>query len=92
MKESSRPKTAFISHCGLYQFHVLPFGLCNAPATFQWLMNTVLIGLIYESCTVYLDNIVVTSPTFEQHLIDLEEVLARLKSSGLLIKLEKCQF
>lgn len=92
MKKSSRPKTAFIFHSELYQFHVLPFGMCNAPATFQRLMNTVLMGLIYKSCTVYLDNIVVTSPMFEQHLIDLEEVVARLKSSGLSIKLEKCQF
>lgn len=45
-------------------------------------MTTVLVGLIYKSCTVYLDDIVFTLPTFEQHLIDLEEVLARLKSVG----------
>ncbi|XP_058603950.1 retrovirus-related Pol polyprotein from transposon 297 [Onychostoma macrolepis] len=92
MEESSRPKTAFVSHRGLYQFRVLPFGLCNAPATFQRLMNTVLAGLIYKSCTVYLDDIVVASPTFQQHLRDLEEVLARLRSAGLSIKLDKCQF
>lgn len=72
--EDSRPKTAFISHCGLFQFRVLPFGLCNAPATFQRLMNNVLAGLIYKTCAVYLDDIVVASPTFEQHLTDLEEV------------------
>lgn len=92
MEESSRPKTAFVSHRGLYQFRVLPFGLCNAPVTFQRLMNTVLAGLIYKSCAVYLDNIVVASRTFEQHLRDLEEVLARLRSAGLSIKLDKCQF
>ena len=90
--EESRPKTAFISHVGLFQFRVLPFGLCNAPATFQRLMNTALAGLIYKTCAVYLDDIVVASPTFEQHLKDLEEVLKRLKTAGLSLKLKKCQF
>ena len=90
--EESRPKTAFITHCGLFQFKVLPFGLCNAPATFQRLMNSVLSGLIYKSCAVYLDDIVVASPTLEQHLSDLDEVFARLRSAGLTLKLSKCQF
>lgn len=90
--ESSRPKTAFVSHCGLFQFRVLPFGLCNAPATFQRLMNTVLAGLVYKTCAIYLDDIVVASPTFQQHLTDLSEVLSRLESAGLSIKLSKCQF
>ncbi len=88
----SRPKTAFVSHRGLYQFHVLPFGLCNDPATIQRLMNTVLAGFIYKLCAVSLNDILVTSPTFEQHLRDLEEVLARLRTAGLSIKLDKCQF
>ena len=60
--EDSSPKTALISHCGLFQFRVLPFGLCNAPATFQRLMNNVLAGLIYKTCAVYLDDNVVASP------------------------------
>ncbi len=90
--ENSKPMTAFISHCVLFQFRVLPFGLCNAPTTFQRLMNSVLAGLIYKSCAVYLDDIVVASPTFEQHLIDMREVLTRLESAGLSFKLEKCQF
>ncbi len=90
--EESRQKTDFVTYCGLFQFRVLPFGLCNAPATFQRLMNSVLAGLIYKSCAVYLDDIVVASPTFEQHLADLEEVLARLRSADLSLKLSKCQF
>ncbi|KAF7640705.1 hypothetical protein LDENG_00021390, partial [Lucifuga dentata] len=90
--EGSKEKTAFLSHCGLFQFRVLPFGLCNAPATFQRLMNTVLAGLTYKSCAVYLDDIVVASPTFEQHLSDFQEVLSRLKNAGLSLKLSKCQF
>lgn len=55
-------------------------------------MNTVLAGLIDKTCAVYLDDIVVASPTFEQHLKDLKEVLERLKSAGLSLKLKKCQF
>uniref|UniRef100_A0A3B3D9F3 ribonuclease H n=1 Tax=Oryzias melastigma TaxID=30732 RepID=A0A3B3D9F3_ORYME len=55
-------------------------------------MNNVLAGLIYKSCAVYLDDIVVASPTFEQHLFDLKDVLDRLKSAGLTLKLSKCQF
>ncbi len=50
--EESRPKTAFISHCGLFQFCVLPFDLCNAPAMFQRLMSTVLASLVYKTCAV----------------------------------------
>lgn len=92
MEGSSRTKNAFVSHRELYQFRVLPFGLCNTPATFQRLMNMVLAGLIYKSCTVYLDDIVVAPPTFEQHQREFKEVLARLRSAGLSIKLDKCQF
>uniref|UniRef100_A0A3B3T249 Gypsy retrotransposon integrase-like protein 1 n=1 Tax=Paramormyrops kingsleyae TaxID=1676925 RepID=A0A3B3T249_9TELE len=55
-------------------------------------MNSVLAGLIYKSCAVYLDDIVVASPTFEQHLQDLKDVFLRLRSAGLTIKLAKCQF
>uniref|UniRef100_A0A3Q1C3U8 Gypsy retrotransposon integrase-like protein 1 n=1 Tax=Amphiprion ocellaris TaxID=80972 RepID=A0A3Q1C3U8_AMPOC len=55
-------------------------------------MNSVLAGLIYKTCAVYLDDIVVASPTFEQHLVDLEEVLERLQTAGLSLKLKKCQF
>ncbi|KAL7871425.1 hypothetical protein SRHO_G00064080 [Serrasalmus rhombeus] len=92
VEESSRPKTAFASHCGLFQFKVLPFGLCNSPATFQRLMNTVLAGLVYRCCAVYLDDVVIASPTFEQHLLDLRQVFSRLESAGLSLKLGKCQF
>ncbi|KAI4897785.1 hypothetical protein NFI96_003241 [Prochilodus magdalenae] len=92
VEKGSRAKTAFVSHCGLFQFRVLPFGLCNAPATFQRVMNTVLAGLIYKCCAVYLDDIVIASPTFEQHLLDLREVFLRLEKAGLTLKPGKCQF
>ena len=57
MDPESQPKTAFCSHSGLYEFTVMPFGLCNAPATFQRLMETVLAGLARDKCLVYLDDI-----------------------------------
>ncbi|KAL7886034.1 hypothetical protein AOLI_G00063290 [Acnodon oligacanthus] len=92
VEESSRmQKTAFASHCALFQFKVLPFGLCNSPATFQRLMNTVLAGLVYKCCAVYLDDVVIASPTFKQHLLDLGQVFSRLESAGLSLKLGKCQ-
>ncbi|KRY29757.1 Retrovirus-related Pol polyprotein from transposon 17.6 [Trichinella spiralis] len=84
-------KTAFATPLGLYQFKVMPFGLCNAPGTFQRLMERTLSGLVGKSCLVYLDDIIVFSATEEEHLTRLEEVFQRLKGVGLKIKPEKCQ-
>ncbi|KRY06856.1 Transposon Tf2-6 polyprotein, partial [Trichinella patagoniensis] len=89
--ERDREKTAFATPLGLYQFKVMPFGLCNAPGTFQRLMERTLSGLVSKSCLVYLDDIIVFSATEEEHLTRLEEVFQRLKGEGLKIKPEKCQ-
>ena len=83
-------KTAFTSHRGLFKFRVLPFGLCNAPATFERLMKFVLAGLIGTSCLVYPDDIVIYSRTFEEHISHLTEVLMRLRQAGLKLKPGKC--
>ncbi|CAF1350808.1 unnamed protein product [Rotaria sp. Silwood1] len=88
----SRNKTAFITHRGLYEFLVMPFGLSNAPATFQRLMDLILAGIKWQSCLVYIDDIVVFSSTFEQHLKDLSSVFDRLKTAGLTLKASKCDF
>ena len=87
-----RPKTAFVTHGGLYQFTVMPFGLTNAPATFQRLMELVLGGLKWSCSLVYLDDIIVYSPTFSSHLKYLESVLKQIQASGLSLHLSKCQF
>lgn len=90
--ERDREKIAFITPDGLYQFKVMPFGLCTAPATFQRVMDTVLAGLKWQTCLVYLDDVIVFASTFKEHLSRLEVVLRAIKSSGLTLKSEKCRF
>ena len=68
MEPSSVEKTAFVTHSGLFEFRVMPFGLCNAPATFQRLMESVLVGLVGECCMVYINDILIMGKTFEEHL------------------------
>ena len=85
-----REKTAFSTPYGLYQFRVVPFGLYNAPATFQRLMEEVLAGLHWTSCLVYLNDIIVFSQTIEDHLDKLREVFSRIRDAGLKIKPTKC--
>ena len=92
MSEESREKTAFTTYSGLYEFDVMPFGLCNAPATFQRLMESVLAGLTRKFCVVYIDDILVFSRTFEEHLIHLRQVMERLDRAGLRLKPKKCNF
>eukprot|EP00644_Phytophthora_capsici_P012946 jgi/Phyca11/100779/e_gw1.5.193.1 len=71
----------------------MPFDLTNAPATFQRLMNGVLRGLTWTTCLVYLDDIVVfTKGNVERHMVEVANVLERLSSAGLSLKLKKCSF
>ena len=90
--KSDRPKTAFCTTEGLFQFRVMPFGLCNAPATFQRLMDLVLVGLQWSECLVYLDDVIVLGRTVDEHLCNLRSVLQRLRESGLRLKPSKCFF
>ena len=92
----SRAKSAFVTHQGLYEFRVMPFGLKNAPAVFQRLMQKVLMGLNPDTgsnfVSVYLDDILVFSETYENHLVHLRQVLERFKAAGLKLKPSKCHF
>ena len=88
--EKDRDKTAFATHLGLYRFVAMPFGLCNAPGTFERLMEVVLRGLQFEYCLVYLDDIVVFAPTEAEHARRLGMVLERLRDAGLKLKPSKC--
>ena len=84
-------KSAFTTHCGLFEFLRMPFGLCNAPATFQCVMQRVLAGLEGHGYFVYLDDVLVASETFADHLNHLREVFSRLKDAGLRLKPQKCK-
>ena len=91
--ESDKAKTAFRTSSGqLYEFNQVPFGLCNAPATFSRLMDHVLAGLHWEMCLFYLDNIIVFSSTWEEHLARLRQVFERLRHANLKLGAEKCTF
>ena len=92
LDEDSQAKTAFTTHCGLFEFTCMPLGLCNAPATFQRLMQVVLSGLEWDCCFVYIDDILVASKTFEDHLRHLQLVFERLQKAGLRLKPAKCHF
>jgi len=70
----------------------MPFGLTNAPATFQRLMECVLAGLVGEECLIYLDDIIVFSTSFEEHLSRLTKVFQALQHAGLQLKPTKCHF
>ena len=91
MEPSSKEKTAFTTYSGLYQFKKMPFGLVNAPATFQRLMEVVLAGLARTVCLVYLDDILVIGKTLAEHNANLTKVLDRIQSAGLRLKPKKCQ-
>ena len=92
----SREKTAFITHQELYEFKVMPFGLRNAPAVFQRLMQCVLArpnppeGSDFVS--VYLDDVIVFSRTLDDHMRHLSLVIDRLAKAGLKLKPSKCHF
>jgi hypothetical protein len=93
LRKEDVPKTAFRTPFGLYEFLVLPFGLTNAPATFQRLMNEVFHDYIREGfVVVYLDDVLIYSKTEEEHLGQLERVFTRLREHQLLAKLVKCSF
>ena len=91
MDPDDKQKTAFAtSRHGLYQFKVMPFGLCNALSTFERLMESVLSGLQFETLLVYLNDIIIPCTTFEQGLQRLEQVFRRLRQAGLKLKAKKC--
>ncbi|XP_056118703.1 uncharacterized protein LOC130096084 [Rhinichthys klamathensis goyatoka] len=92
VSEVDRPKTAFCTPFGLFEWNRMPFGLCNAPSTFQRLMERLFGDQRHQSVLLYLDDIIVFSSSVQQHLQRLRVVLGRLKAEGLKVKLEKCAF
>ena len=92
LDEASKEKTAFPTHRGLFEYNVLPMGLCNSPAVFSRLMNDVLAGLTWNACLVYLDDTIVIGRHFQEHLENLRLVLDRFRRANLQINPKKCHF
>jgi len=92
MHPDDKDKTAFTTMYGNYNFRVMPFGLCNAPATFQREMNRIFLDLIGECMFVYIDDIIVFSKNTEEHIKHLKLVFEILYKNGLKVNFEKCTF
>ena len=93
MDEESRQYTAFtVGSMGVYEFLRMPYGLCNAPVTFQHLMQNCLGELNLMYALIYLDDVIIYSKTEEEHLVHLRAVLERFMEHGLKLKPSKCNF
>ncbi|KAE8228087.1 hypothetical protein CF326_g6994 [Tilletia indica] len=92
VREEDRWKTAFVCHRGLYQYRTVPFGLRNAPAVFQRLMDKVLGELRWKTAVVYIDDVVAATATLQEHLETLDVILTRATQLGLKFSPAKCTF
>ncbi|XP_021371063.1 uncharacterized protein LOC110461754 [Mizuhopecten yessoensis] len=90
LDSEDRPKTAFATRTGLYEFQVMPFGLNSAPATFERLTGTVLAGLQWQVCLIYLDDVIIVGRSFEEMMDNLEKVFDRLLAAGFKLRARKC--
>jgi hypothetical protein len=86
------PKTAFKTHHGHWEFRVMPFGLTNAPATFQEAMNSILRPLLRKHVMIFVDDILIYSKSFEEHVDHITQVFNILKQHNFLLKKTKCSF
>ena len=85
-------KIAFKTHHGHFEFLVMPFGMCNAPSTFQALMNDIIGRYLRNFFLVFLDNILIYSKSWEEHLQHIRQVLALLQANSVFLKKSKCSF
>lgn len=92
IKPEDVDKTAFTTKYGQFEFLVMPMGLCNAPATFQALMNSIFRDHIDEFLVVYIDDLLIFSKNAEEHYKHLDIVLSRLSEHELYVGSDKCQF
>lgn len=90
--EGEEWKTAFRCRYGLFEYLVMPFGLCNAPATFQAFANDVLREYLDDFVVLYLDDVLIYSDNLEDHTAHVQKILQKLQAAGISLKLEKCAF
>ena len=92
LDDESREKAAFNTIFGQFQYRRLPFGLSTAPSAFQKVVNSVLSGLTWLQCMVYVDDVLIFTSSFDGHLQLLGDILGRLEGAGLKVKLSKCEW
>jgi hypothetical protein len=92
MDEEDREKTSFRSHWGLWQFIRMPFGLRNGPSIFQRMMQSILAPYLWIFALVYIDDIVIYSKSYEEHLVHLDKVLQACSEANLTLAPKKCHF
>ncbi len=92
LAKSDKEKTAFSIPWGKFEFNVTPFWLCNAGVSYQRLIDITLSGLPSDSLLAYMDDIVLFSQLFKEHLEGLKQIFSRLKSAGISLKFSKCLF
>jgi hypothetical protein len=90
--EADKEKTGFMGKTGQYQFKVTPFGLTGAPGIFCKALNSTLAEDMWETCMVYVDDVIVWSETVDEHFKDLENIFTKLNNKGFKLKLSKCEF
>ena len=90
--EGDKPKTAFRTHYGSYEWCVMPFGLTNAPAAFQHFMNDIFADLLDVCTVIYLDDILIYSDSMSNHIVHVWEALQCLQDNGLYASTKKCEF
>ena len=92
LHKSSRAITAFASCYGLYEFTTLPQGLRSSPQVFQGVVDKIIRGTERTFCSAYIDDLIISSSTLEDHIEHLDFILSRVRSSGIKLKKTKCEF
>jgi hypothetical protein len=92
MAKGEEWKTAFRCRYGLFEYNVMPFGLCNAPGTFQHYMNNIFHEFLDKFLIIYLDDLLIYSDNLAKHKKHVQMILERLQGAELCMKVSKCQF
>jgi len=90
LRKDDQEKTAFTTHCGVYHWLSMPFGLKNAPATFQRPLDSILSGVKWQICLVYSDDVIIFFANAEQHVKDVDTVLHHVREAEVTLNLETC--